>query len=50
MTHEFNISIMDFVRDIKDSVYRPDGYLDSLEKTPHLQDRFELALEQIYSL
>jgi hypothetical protein len=50
VTHEFNISIMDFVRDIKDSVYRLSGYLDLLGKTPHLQDRFESAIEQIYSL
>jgi len=49
VTHEFNISIMDFVRDIMDSVNRPNGYLDSLEKTPHLQDRFEMAIAQIYS-
>jgi hypothetical protein len=49
VTHEFNISIMDFVRDIKDSVNRPNGYLDSLENTPHLQDRFENAIGQIYS-
>jgi len=47
--HEFNISIMDFVRDIKDSVNSPNGYLDLLEKTPYLQDRFEMAIEQIYS-
>ena len=49
ISHEFNISIMDFVRDIKDSTNRPNGYLDSLEKTPHLQDRFEMAIIQIYS-
>ncbi|HXX96861.1 MAG TPA: hypothetical protein VEL11_07060 [Candidatus Bathyarchaeia archaeon] len=49
VTHEFNISITDFVRDIMDSVNRPNGYLDSLEKTPHLQDRFEMAIAQIYS-
>jgi hypothetical protein len=39
---------MDFVREIKDSTSRPSGYLDSLEKTPYLQDRFETALTQIY--
>jgi hypothetical protein len=48
ITHEFDISIMDFVRDIKDSTNRPNGYLDLLEKTPHLQDRLEMALNQIY--
>jgi hypothetical protein len=47
--HEFNISIMDFVRDIKDSVNSANGYLDLLEKTTYLQDRFEMAIEQIYS-
>ena len=49
ITHEFNISIMDLVRDIRDSTIRPNGYLDLLEKTPHLQDRFEMAISQIYS-
>jgi hypothetical protein len=38
VTHEFNIGIMDFVRDIKDSVNRASVYLDLLEKTPHLQE------------
>jgi hypothetical protein len=44
ITHEFNISIMDIVRDIIDSVNRPNGYLDLLEKTPYLQDNFETAI------
>jgi hypothetical protein len=48
VTHEFNISIMDLVNDIKDSTSRPNGYLDTLEKTPHLQDKYELAINQIY--
>jgi hypothetical protein len=48
VTHEFNISIMDFTKDIKDSTTRPNGYLDSLEKTPHLQDKYETAIDQIY--
>lgn len=48
VTHEFNISIMDFVKDIKDSTIRPNGYLDMLEKTPHLQDRYETAINHIY--
>jgi hypothetical protein len=30
VTHEFNISIMDLVNDIKDSTSRPNGYLDML--------------------
>jgi hypothetical protein len=49
VTHEFNISIMDFVRDIKDSVNRINGYFDLLEKTQLFQNRFETAIEQIYS-
>ena len=48
VTHEFNISIMDFVKDIKDSTIRPNGYLDMLKKTPHLQDRYETAINHIY--
>jgi hypothetical protein len=48
VTHEFNISIMDLVKDIKDSTSRPNGYLDMLEKTPHLQDKYEMAISQIY--
>jgi hypothetical protein len=48
ITHEFNISTMDFVRDIIDSVNRPNGYLDLLEKTPYLQDNFENAIAQLY--
>ncbi len=39
---------MDFVRDIIDSVNRPNGYLDLLEKTPYLQDNFENAIAQLY--
>ena len=33
VTHEFNISVMDFVRDVKESVNRVNGYLDLLEKS-----------------
>ena len=47
-THEFHISIMDLVKDIKDSTARPNGYLDLLEKTPHLQDKYETVIDQIY--
>lgn len=47
VTHEFNISIMDLVKDIKDSTTR---YLDLLEKMPHLQDKYEAAINQIYGV
>jgi hypothetical protein len=47
-THEFHISILDFVKDIKVSTTRPNGYLNLLEKTPHLQDKYETAIDQIY--
>ncbi len=46
--YEFNISISHLVKDIRDSVESPNGYLESLEKTPDLQDRFEKAIAQIY--
>jgi hypothetical protein len=34
VTHEFNISIMDFAIDIKDSAMGPNGYFDILENSP----------------
>jgi len=46
--HEFNVSIMDLVKDIKNSAVGPNGYLATLERTPDLQDRFERAISQIY--
>ena len=46
--YEFNISISHLVKDIRDSVESPNGYLASLEKAPDLQDRFEKAIAQIY--
>lgn len=39
---------MELVNDIKDSTNKPNGYLDMLEKTPHLQDKYEMAINQIY--
>lgn len=40
VTHEFNISIMDLVKDIKYSVTKkPKGYLDMLENKPLLQQK-----------
>jgi len=46
--YEFNISISHLVKDIRDSVESPKGYLASLEKIPDLRDRFEKAIAQIY--
>lgn len=46
--YRFNISISHLVRDIRDSVESPNGYLASLQKIPDLQDRFEKAIAQIY--
>ena len=49
VTHQFNISIMQYMFDIKDSVERSTGYLNALETTPALQTTFINAIEQIYS-
>jgi len=46
--YEFNISISHLVKDIRDSIESPNGYLTSLQKIPDLQDRFEKAIAQIY--
>jgi len=46
--YEFNTSISHLVKDIRDSVESPNGYLTSLQKIPDLQDRFEKAIAQIY--
>ena len=46
--YELHVSIMEFVRDIKDSIEKPSGYLNSLETSPDLQDKFEQAISQIY--
>jgi hypothetical protein len=47
VTHEFNISIMDFAKDIKDSAMGPNGYFDILQNCPYLQAKYELAINQI---
>lgn len=48
VTHEFHISIMDFVNDIKQSATKPNGYLDMLQSSPYLQTNYETAINQIY--
>jgi hypothetical protein len=48
VTHEFNVITIDLLEDIKDSSTRNIGYLDMLEKIQHLQDRYEMAINQIY--
>jgi hypothetical protein len=47
VTHEFNISIMDFAIDIKGSAMGPNGYFEILENSPYLQAKYELAINQI---
>src|SRR5918996_83354 len=47
VTHEFNISIIDFAIDIKNSAMGPNGYFEILEKSPYLQAKYELATNQI---
>ncbi|MFH1282154.1 MAG: hypothetical protein ABII27_00640, partial [bacterium] len=47
--YEFEISIMHIVKDISNSVKKPEGYLHSLETNVDLQDRFEKAISEIYS-
>jgi hypothetical protein len=47
-SYQFNLGIIQFVLDIKDSVLRPNGYLNALETTPFLQTNFVKAIEQIY--
>lgn len=49
VTHEFHISIMDFVKDIKNSTTKqPKGYLEMLKQKPHLQQNYQNAINQIY--
>jgi hypothetical protein len=45
----FNIGILQLVDAIKDSVERPNGYLDKLENIDHIQNNFSKALGEIYS-
>jgi hypothetical protein len=45
---QFNISIMDFATDIRQSAIRPDGYLKKLEHCPDLQTMYKKAINQIY--
>jgi len=46
--HIFHVGILNLVEDIRISLKKPNGYLDSLEKSSDLQDKFELAISQIY--
>ena len=47
-THRFEVSITHLVKDLVDSVYRPEGYLHSLSKNADLQDKFDTAIKQIH--
>ena len=46
----FEISIHHFIKDIVDSVHAPDGYLHSLSSDVDLQNKFEKAVGEIYSV
>jgi hypothetical protein len=48
VTHRFNISIMDFTLDIKDSAMGSNGYLKKLKHCPDLQAMYKKAINQIY--
>jgi len=41
---------MQFMLDIKDSVFRPHGYLDALETTPALQTNFVNAIDRFIKI
>lgn len=47
--HEFEIGIMNLVKDISISVKGASGYLHSLKSDVDLQDRFEKAVSEIYA-
>jgi hypothetical protein len=45
VTHEFHISIIDFVKDIKNSTTKkPKGYLEMLKQKPLLRQNYENAI------
>ncbi len=46
--HIFHVGIWNLAEDIRISVEKPNGYLESLEKSPDLQDKFEQAISQLY--
>jgi len=46
--HVFHVGIWNLVEDIRISVEKPNGYFESLEKTPDLQDKFEQSVSQMY--
>jgi hypothetical protein len=47
--HLFEVSILDMVQDIKESVVSPNGYLDKLEQDAAMQTKFDSAVAQIYA-
>lgn len=48
ITHEYNISIMDLVIDIKESAMGHNGYYDKLQYSQGLQKNYELAINQMH--
>ena len=48
ISHRFEISIVHFVKDIRDSVFEPSGYFHTLKQEGDLQTKFETAVSDIY--
>jgi hypothetical protein len=46
----FEISILGLAKDIINSVYKTNGYIESLQKDNALQSHFENAIEDIHSM
>lgn len=46
----FEISILGLANDIINSVYKANGYIESLQKNNNLQSHFENAIEDIHSI
>ena len=46
----FEISILGLANDIINSVYKAEGYIESLQKNNRLQSHFENAIEDIHSI
>jgi len=44
----FSFSIMHFMIDINESVIKPKGYLEKLKTDINLQNKFELAIDNIF--
>jgi hypothetical protein len=47
-THRFEISVMHFMQDIRESIVRASGYLHRLDQDQCLRKKFAAAIKQIY--